>query len=245
MDTQKLAMQQKVMECMEENMKGWSHILEMQKDYDRFVKNMKKIQELQPAVHNDTEPIAVNIKNTREKLIAQLLPVLKVLSVYAHDKKMKKLEQKTKTDRKALNKLSAGKLEKEALTIWKAINKHQNTNVEEKKSTEPEKYGLSQKMIDSLYETIVQYKNLRQNYKEERKAQKKAIESTQDLIRANNKLLKNRIDKFIFLFEQSQPDFFNAYAMARKNKPMPAKPPKKSSNGQTKNKQTKKTTDKK
>lgn len=245
MDTRKLAMQQKVMSCMEDNLKVWGHILEMQKDYDLFVKNMKKIHDLQPAVHNDPEPIAVNIKNSRDKLVAQLLPVIKVLSVYAHDKGLKKLEKRTKIDRKALNKLKSAQLEKEAFAVWKAISKHQGSDEKGKKNAEAENYGLSQKMIDSLYETIVQYKNLRENYKEEKQARKKAIERTDDLIKANNRLLKKRIDKFVYLFEQSQPDFFKCYMMARENKPMPADPPKKNSNGHPKKEETKKTTDSK
>lgn len=245
MDTRKLAMQQKVKNCMEDHLKGWKHILEMEKVYDQFVKNMKKIEDLQPAVHNDPEPIAVNIQKTREKLNAQLLPVIKVLSVYAYDKGMKKLERKSKIDRETLNNMKPGQLEKEAFSIWKAIDKLL-TDVEkknkEKKLKEPENYGLSPKMIGSLYETAIQFANLRQNYKEERKARKKAIEETGELIKTNNKLLKNRMDKFMYLFEQSQPDFFNCYMLARKNKPVPAEPPKKSSNGQAKSTQNKKTT---
>lgn len=227
MDTRKIAIQRKVMKCMEEHLKGWNHIKEMEKVYDQFVKNLKQIEDLQPAVNNDTKPIAENIRNTREKLITQLSPIIKVLSVYAYDKGMKKLKKKAQLNNKELEKMKPGNLEKQAFSIWKSIDKimTDKKNEQTQLNTDAQNYGLSGKMVDSLYETAVQFANLRQNYKEEKRSIKKAAEQTEALIKDNNKLLKNRLDNFIYLFEQSQPEFFNTYMLARKNKPLPSDPP--------------------
>jgi hypothetical protein len=116
MDTRKITKQQNVMKCIEENLEVWSHVLEFQKDYDQFVKNLKQIEKQLIVANNDPEPIVQNIEKSREKLIAELLPVIKVLSVYAYDKGMKKLEKKSMMDRNNLEKMKARR-------TWKCVSR--------------------------------------------------------------------------------------------------------------------------
>ncbi len=226
MDTRKIAIQQKVKNCMEENLETWSSVLEMEKVYDQFIKNLKKIEDLFPDTQVDLNPMAGNVSSSKEKLISILLPISKVLSVYASDNGCSKLEKRAKVTSAQLVKMKAGELEKHAYAIWKAIDEIMGTGEENpkqaKKKIKPvSNYGLSSKMIDSLFQTATEYSNLRQTLKEAKKTNKKAEKEIDKLIRENNKLLKERLDKFIFLFEDSGPGFFNCYMLARKNKPVP------------------------
>ncbi len=226
MDTRKIAMQQKVKNCMEENLETWSSVLEMEKVYDQFVKNLKKIDDLFPDTQVDLNPMAENVSSSKEKLISILLPVNKVLSVYARDNGCSKLEKRAKATSAQLIKMKAGELEKHAFAIWKAIDEIMSTGEGKRKETKKvikpvSNYGLSSKMIDSLFQTATEYSNLRQTLKEAKKTNKKAEKEIDNLIKENNKLLKERLDKFMFLFEDSVPGFFNCYTFARKNKPVP------------------------
>jgi DNA-binding Xre family transcriptional regulator len=187
------------------------------KDYDQFVKNLKQIEKQLIVANNDPEPIVQNIEKSREKLIAELLPVIKVISVYAYDKGMKKLEKKSLMDRNNLEKMKQGELENVALGVWKAIDKLLNDP--KKKSEDIINYGLSEKMISSLHDSVLTFSNLRVNLKEEKKAKKNANEEILNLTKENNKILKYRIDNYIYLFEQSNPEFFECYFIARKSKP--------------------------
>jgi hypothetical protein len=204
------------MKCIEENLQVWSHIAEFQKDYDQYVKNLKQIEKQMAVATNDPEPIVLNIRKSKEKLIAQLLPVIKVLSVFAYDKGMKKLEKKSKFDRENLEQMKQGELERQAFSIWSMIDK--TLNDKKTKSMDVENYGLSEKMISSLHESVIMYSNLRANLKEEKKARKNAVEEIRKLTNENSKLLKYRIDKYIYLFEEPNPAFFTSYFEARKNK---------------------------
>lgn len=221
MDTRKITMQQKVMKCIEDNLEVWSHVVKFQKDYDLFVKNLKQIEKQMNVATNDPEPIEQNIQKSREKLIAELLPVIKVISVFAYDKGMKKLEKKSLIDRENLEKMKPAELERQAFAIWRTIDKTMSDS--KNKSKDVVNYGLSEKMISSLHDSVIMFSNLRANLKEEKKARKNAIEEINKLTKENNKILKFRIDKYIYLFEQSTPEFFKCYFASRKNKEVPEK----------------------
>ena len=65
-------------------------IAEIRKTYDAFIKNLKKLKDLQPDLETNLDPVQDELQEKRNQLIDKIFPVTNIFAVYVSDKKLKK-----------------------------------------------------------------------------------------------------------------------------------------------------------
>lgn len=217
----KLKMQQAVLDVMNGSEEIWGVVPQLKNVMQVFSENVKAIDEFKAEQGNDIEPLIDDKLQKRKELIDSSLPVLNVLLAYGHDVKDKELLKKLNFSRNKLTKSKDLVLIKNCRLIYKMANKFYMKSLEIKESKANNKidifgYGLNDKMleemitaekafVESLSELKVGLKNKNLNGKQ--------ITSK---LKENDKLLRNKIDLLISIFETSNSELFNKYSESRK-----------------------------
>ena len=76
---------QEINKLMEDQIEKWHSIREIQKTYDVFVKNLKKLKDLQPDLEKNLAPVQDELKQKQENLIGKIFPVTNILAIYIDD----------------------------------------------------------------------------------------------------------------------------------------------------------------
>ncbi len=75
---------------MEGSLDKWNTIEEIRRTYDDFIKNLKKLKDLQPELDKDISAVKKRTTDSRDHLLEKLFPVGNILEVYAEDHRLGK-----------------------------------------------------------------------------------------------------------------------------------------------------------
>ncbi len=200
---------QEVNVLMERNLDKWSTIEEIRKTYDEFISNLKKLKDLQPELEKDLAPVEQELSEKRMLLVQKVFPVGSILEVYAVDHRIGKKFNALLIGRKQLESYSSKELLDHATRIHKLTDKYM-----EQISPAPDikRYGLTRSMMDELNSANHQFQSARKLRSDVISYRKKTRKKSEELIRANRKLLKNRLNKLMTVFSGTHPAFYLEYS---------------------------------
>jgi len=208
---------QELFEVMEKNLDKWNGIERFKSSYDEFVRNLKKLEDLKTVAEKKFDEANQKLESLRQDIITRLVPVSNLLDLYALDKNKKSLKKKIDKARGKFDKMSIEQLNKHVAEITDyAENKLNNVIEGKKKENSLEGYGLSMKLINDLKTDNENSIDLHVNLKAEQKAARDAAKEIKKRVKENEKILKNRFKKFMSIFKNTDPAFYEAYENALK-----------------------------
>lgn len=207
------AMFTRVIDVMDKHLSVWKNISELSKTHDQFVKNYKAITTLQEAFEKPLQPLEEACNNHRDELQSKLIPMISVLRVYAMDKNSNKLKELLVKEGKRLQKMN----EKQLVRFSNYIVDIATDKKKSKKQPSLSEYGITDEMISELETLTKNFQESSKALKKARKDRKKQEAVFIQLVQANRKLLKGRLDQFVKFFRDKHPAFYEDYFNARKN----------------------------
>ena len=215
---QQIFMQRTVMHIMERHLGKWQPVAELKRNYDLFIKNLKRIDDSLGHISIDLDPIRHELAASRTKLIEQLFPATSVLAVYAIDRGDRKLQKMAKVKFTELEKMDPRELEKYTRRILKTIR-----GLIEKEAGEGKKqaashikdYGLGEKHLEDMQQSLDHYMAKEEQLEQTRLMRKKSRKKLAGSVRDNNALLKKKIDRLMQLFRETESAFYKEYVKAR------------------------------
>ena len=201
---------------MEDQLEKWHSITEIRKTYDEFIKNLKKLKDLQPDLEKNLDPVQDELKEIREHLIGKIFPITNILAVYISDKKLKKGNRSMIISREELNKLKQAKLLDHASRMLKTTEKYFPDP--DQADHELSNYGLTPIMVDEFSTALTKYAYALQLNKDLLRNRSKSRKTSNRLLKANRKMLKNRLDRLMTVYSVTHPSFYKDYASIRKSK---------------------------
>jgi len=216
----KLNMYNTVSGVMNDNQQTWTRVYQLKNVFDKFSVNTRHLAELKTEQEKDLQPLLSAMFEKRETLIISGTPVVNIILAYSHDKKEKKLLKKMNLSKSKLEKSKDTDLIDECKTIYKAAKKlfkssSEETENSDNKSVKILEYGLSEKMIVDLQAAVNDFINARLALHDAIQGKDKMDKQISSVLKKNEKLLKNKMDLLISIFETSNPDFYKAYMEAR------------------------------
>ena len=214
-----------VIDVMEQNHKLWNNVPKLNHAYDKFLENYKKLTDAVMISGEDINPIKIKIEEKVELLRKKCNPFIGVLQLWAKDKNKKKTARKLLAYEKQLNKVYANGLLKisrfimslvEVATRKEATGKSSIQNSDKKILLSD--YGISDKIINDFKRNSENVEQALLELKKKKAEITEAEKQAKRLTTENRRLLKNRISKIMRLFIHHQPEFFEAFNMARKIK---------------------------
>jgi hypothetical protein len=207
---------QEINKLMEDQLEKWQSITEIRKTYDEFIKNLKKLKDLQPDLEKNLDPIQDELKEKREYLIGKIFPVTNILAVYISDKKLKNETRSMILSREELNELKKAKLLDLAGRMLKNTEKYlPDPNQEDH---ELFRYGLTAVMVDEFSTALTKYAYALQLNKDLLRNRSKSRKTSNQLLKANLKILNKRLDRLMTVFSVTHPSFYQDYASIRRSK---------------------------
>ena len=213
-----LAVHEAVAEVLDKHQTKWQDILELRKRYEQIKGNLIKIGEYETVLKKKLAPLKEKALNSRGILVEQIFPVSSVLGVYACDSGDKKLGKLAAVKFSDLEKISDDSLMRYCGKILKVAG----LLLDQKKGggkKDPKRmiadYGLTSPHLEKIRNSLDEWKGNSAEYITLRKQRKKSKTKLSKTIRENNQILKNKIDKMMHLFRDSQKTFYSAYIKAR------------------------------
>lgn len=201
------------------NQKKLESIKEIEKAIKKFNGNLSALQSLKSDLQTDLKGLVDKKDKSRNSLINEALPIINILRAYANDSKCKGLKKKIDISKKKLEKMKDLKLSDACKTIWKEsrkiLNKTLPVDNAESKGTNILNYGLSRTKIDTLDEVNQNFNNACVIYFNAKSEKAKCQKQFESLIKKNEGLLKNKIDLLLTIFENTDPEFYKQYKLAR------------------------------
>ncbi len=215
----KLATQRAVMSVMERHVTVWQSVSALAALYDRFVINLKKIEDHLLVTQQDLDAMKARIPELKKQLLERLHAVSGALGVYASEEGDRKLLKLADNKRSDLRKFKSAALTRQAEKLYQAGKKLNEKDISEMKK--PPKfhisgYGLTEKHLQDLKEALENYRQAIQEFTEAKASVRKSRAKLAKKIQENNQLLSRRIDRVVLLFKEINPDFFDSYVTARK-----------------------------
>ena len=207
---------QEINKLMEDQLEKWHSITEIRKTYDEFIKNLKKLKDIQPDLEKNLDPVQDELKEKQEHLIEKIFPVTNILAVYVSDKKMKKGTRSMIISREELNKLKKVKLLDLAGRMLKATEKYFPDP--EQAEHELFRYGLTAIMVEEFSTALTKYAYAMQLNKDLLRNRSKSRKTSNRLLKANRDMLNNRLDRLMTVFSVTHPSFYQDYASIRRSK---------------------------
>lgn len=221
--TENITIFKQVIEVMEKNHTLWGHVPKLRQAYDKFLENNKKIEDAVIISLEDITSLEMKKKETAELLRKKCKPFLQVISIWAKDSEKKNIAGKLSSFKKLIKssnpavilkisefiqKLSAEALSKEAV-------KKPEKNADKKVAALSE-FGITKEMLIELHETSTALEQIVLVLRKKKTDIAKAKNVIEKLTSQNKKLLKSRISKFMVLFINSQPLFYEKFETALK-----------------------------
>ncbi len=198
--------------------------------YDVLVSNQKKLIDLNLLFSKDITSFEKVRNERRNELLEKTMTVIRVMQVFASDKKKKNLQLRLDhLSPEFLHDSSDMDLIKISKKVWLIANKHGGyamTFVNRIKSAlNPEnskvnlkfekKYGLIPEMIKNIEEANISFINSVIQYQGVVKEKENLASDMKMIFKESKKLLAKKIDKFALLFESKNPAFYKEYSQAR------------------------------
>ena len=209
-----------VFSVMNDHKEIWRGVFQLKSVFDKLSENLSHLATLKTAQEIDLQPILDTVSEKRESIIVLVNPVANIILAYAHDKNEKKLIKKLNLSKKEMAKSKDSDLIENSSIIYKAAKKlfkksSTETEKSDKKSVSIVDYGLTEKMIsdlDAAKKDFVESLLVLDEAIHNKKMKGKKITS---ILKKNERLLKNKMDLLISIFETSNPVFYNTYMEAR------------------------------
>ncbi|MCK5464079.1 MAG: hypothetical protein KAI95_13725, partial [Bacteroidales bacterium] len=201
---------QEISKLMEDQLEKWHSITEIRKTYDEFIKNLKKLKDLQPDLEKNLGPVQDELKEKQENLIGKFFPVANILAVYGSDNKLKKGVRSIIISQDELNKMKKGKLLDLAGKMLKTMEKFFPD--QEQEESELSQYGLTAIMVDEFSTALTKYAYALQLNKDLLRNRSKSKKTSNRLLKDNCKLLEKRLDRLMTVFSITHPSFYQDYA---------------------------------
>lgn len=204
---------QQINKLMEDQLDKWQSITEMRKTYDVFIKNLKKLKDLQPDLETNLDPVQDELQEKREQLIRKIFPVTNILAVYVADKKLKKGNKNLIISKEELRRLKKGKLLDSARRILKTTEKYFPDP--DQQDHDLFRYGLTAVMVDEFRTALTKYAYALKLHKDLLRNRNKSRNTSNRLMKANREILNKRLDKLMTAFSVTHPSFYLDYANIR------------------------------
>jgi len=215
-----------VIGVLSRNAEFWNKISKFQTAVDQLISNQGKLVELQALLNKDISAIENEKNERRKELEDKTMTVVRIMQVFAHDKKKGKLQRKlfhlTHQFVENCVDLELVEISKE---IWLMANKfggYAITFVNKiKAALDPEnvkatnkfekEFGLNPDMIKKLENAILSFIKAMFPYNEEMAEKEKVAIKMKQINKKTKKLIANKIDRLVLLFENESPGFSNEY----------------------------------
>jgi len=174
---------QEINKLMEAQLEKWHSITEIRKTYDEFIKNLKKLKDLQPDLEKNLDPVQDELKEKRENVIVKIFPLTNILAVYITDNKLKNGTRSMIFSKDELDKLKKAKLLDLASRVLKTAEKY---------LPDPDmeyhdlfSYGITATMLDEFSSALTKYAYAMQLNKDLLNNRSKSRKTSNRLLKAN------------------------------------------------------------
>ncbi len=207
---------QEINKLMEDQLEKWHSIAEIRKTYDEFIKNLKKLKDLQPDLEKNLDPVQDELKEKHENLIGKIFPLTNILAVYINDKKLKKGTRSMIISKDELDKLKKAKLLDLASRILETTEKYlPDPDMEDHDLF---RYGITTIMVDEFSSALTKYAYALQLNKDLLNNRSKSRKTSNRLLKVNREILNKRLDRLMTVFSVTHPSFYQDYASIRRSK---------------------------
>lgn len=222
-----LKMYLKVRGVIEENLSKWADASEIKNSCEDFNSNTDTIIELKNEFKKDISSFTVAKADKREKLVNTAVPILNVLQVYAYDIKDNSLAKKINYSRNKLTKMKDSALVDKCKFAWKITKQLYSKSLtmgnesakKDKKalanSVNIKGYGVNGQMIDNLEVANKEFIDATLSLKDAMSYKNNCAKKITDKVKSNDKILRNRLDRLLTLFELTDQSFYKSYSDAR------------------------------
>jgi hypothetical protein len=216
----KLKMQQAVLEVMNSSEQIWGVVPQLKNVLEVFSENVKAVEELKTEKGRVVKPLLEYKLEKRKELIDFSLPALNVLRVYAHDVKDKELLKKFNFSRNKLTKSKDLDLIEKCNLIYKTAHKFYMKSLDTKKAEDENTidifgYGLNDKILEEIEIAEKAFVESLSGLKVAIKNKTLVSQEITSKLKENDKLLRNKIDLLISIFETSNPELIKKYTESR------------------------------
>jgi len=228
--TLKLDGNAQIIGLLSRNIEILNKISKFQVAVEKLNSNQKKLVDLHTLISKDITAIE-KVKNDRRKeLEDRTMTVIRIMQVFAHDKKKKKLQRRLYhlTSEYVQNCLDM-ELIKISKKIWLIANKFggyaftflskikSSLNPDNLKATNKfeKEFGLNASMIKNIEEANISFIEAMLLYLGEMEEKEKVAMKMKEINKQTKKLLANKIDRFALLFESENPVFYKEYRQLR------------------------------
>lgn len=224
--TLKMDRNAQVISILSKNAEVWNKVSKFQTAVDQLISNQKKLVDYQSLLSKDTTSVEKEKNDRRKELEDRTMSVVRIMQVFAHDKKKGKLQRKLYhltyeyvencldfelIDISKEIWLIAHKFGGYALTFEGKIKAALDPeNVKAINKFEKE-FGLSADMINNLEDAILNFIKGLIPYNGEMAEKDKVALKMKEINKKTKKLLTNKIDRFVLMFENDNPGFFKEY----------------------------------
>ena len=194
-------------------MEKWNSIAEIRKTYDEFIRNLKKLKDLQPDLEKNLEPVQDELQTKQDQLIGKIFPVANLLAVYGSDNKLKKSIRNLIISQEELKKMKKGKLLDLGGKMLKITDKYFPDP--EQSESELSRYGLTSVMVDEFNTALTKYAYALQLNKDLKRNRSRSKKTSNRLLRTNIVILEKRLDRLMTVFSVTHPSFYQEYSNIR------------------------------
>ncbi len=213
-----LTVQQEVLRVMEQHVAHWQSVAAMKAQYDRFVRNMKKIGDHLKVLETDLASVKAVIPERKSRLVAQLFPVTSALGVYAAEEGDRRLLKRMKVTLPDLERMKADDLVRFSSRVIRTGNDLLAAAAGSAKKAPRfhiSDYGLTEQHLGKLKLELGGYVDALSTYREARLQRKKSKVKLTNRINENELILRRKIDRMMHLFRDIHPTFYTAYIRSR------------------------------
>lgn len=204
----------------------WNKVSKFQVAVDRLESNQKKLVDLHALLGKDISAFEKVKDDRRKELEDRTMTLVRIMQVFAHDKKKGKLQRKLYhlTYEYVENCLDL-ELVEISKKIWLIANKFGGyaltfvskvkaaldpKNTKDTNKFEKE-FGLNHDMIKNLEESILSFIKAMIPFNEKMAEKEKVAIKMKEINKKTKKLLTNKIDRLVLMFENEYPDFYKEY----------------------------------
>ena len=228
--TTKLDGYKQIINLLTDHTESLNKVSRFQNAATKLSSNQKKLMDLQPLLSKDTSSSEKVRNKRRGELIDKIMPVIRIMQVFAFDKRKKKLQKRLDyLTSEYIENCSDNKLMKIAKKIWLIAIKYgeypTSFTSKIKSSLNPDKskanikfkteYGLKPEMIKNIEDSNIRFIDSMLLYQGELNEKEKVAMKMKKINKQTKNLLSNKIDRFALLFEKENPNFFLEYRVLR------------------------------
>jgi hypothetical protein len=213
-----LSVQRAVKDVMEKNISKWQGVPAFKSQYDKYVLNLKKIEDYLIVLGQDLIPLKEKRKLAKEQLIERVFPISSALSVYASDMGDRKLAKLLIGKLRDIKKLSSSDLLKYAKRILETTGTMMGKTHKKGKNGAIHPigdYGLTESVLLKLQDAVDNFESVINEYIDTTLNRKKCRVKLAKRISENEVLLNKKMDRMIHLFRDNQKAFYTAYLKSR------------------------------